>query len=186
MELARIAAADAVSEPIYKLARQIKMASDCRDRDAICELRAVFDTVKEGDSRIKGFEKGLRYVNDPQTFDTFVRPTKMLEWCKDGACAEDCDSHAALVAALCIALGFRAGVRAYGPDKNGPLTHVYAVALLPKMPMSDIDGSREKGVDVVGLDTTVSQSRVGWQPPPGRVVTAWILGQGITIEGSRR
>lgn len=183
-ELARITAADVGTELVYKTARQIKQASGCRDRDGLCELRAIFDAVKSGDRRVPALKERLQYVSDPQTSDAFVRPNRMLQWCLDGACAEDCDSHASLVVALCVALGFRAGLRAYGPDPKGMLTHVYAVALLPKFSSADdVTGrpSDEKD-EVIGLDTTVSQSRVGWQPPPGRVMTAWILPEGIRIE----
>lgn len=186
MELVRVTAADALSEPIYKVARQIKMASRCDDRDDICELKAVYDTVKNGDERIPGMERGLRYISDPQTIDYFIRPKKMLSFCAEGACAEDCDSHAALVASILIAMGFRAGLRAYGPKKTGAFSHVYAVAMLPKISVNDVSGVKSKTVDVIGMDTTVPSASVGWQPPPGRVMTAWILGQGITIEGIRR
>lgn len=187
MELARITSQDALTETVMLTAKRIAAQSGCKARDGLCELRAIFDAVKEGDSRIPGLEKGVRYQNDPQTMDYFVRPRKMLEICKTGACAEDCDSHAALVAALCISLGFRAGLRAYGPGKTGPYTHVYAVALLPKFPVDDVTGRRVGESDTVyGLDTTVSHSRVGWQPPPGHVMTAWIFGGGIHIEGMRR
>lgn len=187
MELARITARDALSELVMVTAKTIKAQSGCKDRDGLCELRAIFDAVKSGDSRVPGLEKGLFYVNDPQTSDYFVGPRKMLELCKAGANAEDCDSHAALVAALCISLGFRAGLRAYGPGKTGPYTHVYAVAILPKFAVDDVTGQKiGNGDTVYGLDTTVSQSRVGWQPPPGHVVTAWILGGGIHVEGMRR
>lgn len=186
-ELARITAEDALTELVYTTARQIKVSSGCKDRDGLCELRAIFDAVKEGDSRVPALKQRLQYVNDPATMDCFVRPNKMLQWCQTGACAEDCDSHAALVTALCVALGFRAGLRAYGPDPRGPLTHVYAVAILPKFAVDDVSGAAVGSQDTVyGLDTTVSQSRVGWQPPPGRVMTAWILGDGIHIEGFRR
>lgn len=187
-ELARIASADVRTEIVYKTARQIIQAADCRDRDGLCELRAIFTAVKEGDPRVPTLKTRLRYMSDPQTVDAFVRPARMLQWCLDGACAEDCDSHAALVAALCVAVGFRAGLRAYGPDKNGAFTHVYAVAMLPKFSSADdVTGRPSTQRDeVIGLDTTVSHSSVGWQPPPGRVMTAWILPQGIQIEGFRR
>lgn len=183
-ELARITSADATTELVRKTALQIKTASGCRDRDGLCELRAVFDAVKSGDRRVPPLKERLQYVSDPQTTDYFIRPRKMLEFCLEGACAEDCDSHAALVASLCVALGFRAGLRAYGPDPKGMLTHVYAVALLPKFSNADDVSGRpaESKDEVIGLDTTVSQSRVGWQPPPGRVMTAWILPEGIRIE----
>lgn len=187
MELARITARDALTELVMTTAKTIKAQSGCKDRDGICELRAIFDAVKVGDSRVPGLERGLKYLNDPQTSDYFVGPRKMLELCKVGANAEDCDSHAALVAALCISSGFRAGLRAYGPGASGPYTHVYAVAIDPKFAVDDVTGQRVgRGDTVYGLDTTVSQSYVGWQPPKGHVMTAWILGGGIHVEGMRR
>lgn len=187
MELARITAQDALTELVMTTAKTISAQSGCQARDGLCELRAIFDAVKDGDARVPGLERGLKYQNDPQTMDYFVRPRKMLELCQKGACAEDCDSHASLVCALCIALGFRAGLRAYGPKGTQSYTHVYAVALLPKFAADDVTGRRNPEPDTIyGLDTTVSQSRVGWQPPPGHVLTAWILGDGIHVEGMRK
>lgn len=178
-KLAQLVKEDSLSELVRKTALQIKSASGCKDRDDWCELNAVYDAVKHGDSRVPALKNGLRYVNDPQTNDYFIRPRKMLEFCLEGANAEDCDSHAALVAALCGALGFRIGVRAYGPSKNGPLTHVYAVVLLPKLPKTDEFGNPTSNVDkVVGMDTTHPPAYVGWEPPPGKVLTAWILPSG--------
>lgn len=153
-------------------ARQITMG--CTARNDLCELQSIFDALKSGTSRVPGMRSGLRYVADPQVSDYFVEPGKLLDLCAQGACAEDCDSHAALMASLSGAIGFRVGLRAYGPTATGPYTHVYAVALLPKIPVDEFSRSAGSADKVIGLDTTVSQSRVGWEPPPGRVLTAWI------------
>lgn len=177
-KLAELVREDSLSELVRKTALQIKVASGCRDRDDWCELSAIYDTVKHGDSRVPALKTGLKYVNDPQTHDYFIRPRKMLELCLEGASAEDCDSHAALNAALAAALGFRVGVRAYGPQKNGPLTHVYAVAIMPKLQKADEFGNPTGENQVVALDTTHPPARLGWEPPPGRVLTAWILPSG--------
>jgi hypothetical protein len=68
------------------------------------------------------------------------------------------------VAALAAAVGFRTGLRAYGPKNGKGYSHVYAVAFVPKR-------APER---TVGLDTTVPYAKVGWQPPKGRVMTAVI------------
>lgn len=177
-KLAECVQADITNEAIYTAARQI--TAGCDARDDLCELHAIFDAVQNGTDKVKGMSRGVRYVSDPSTADWFVRPKKMLEQCAIGACAEDCDSHAALIAALCGSLGFRVGVRAYGPNKNGPLTHVYAVVLTPKISRDEF-GNGSKDVTVRGMDTTVSGASVGWQPPPGRAVTAWILPSGVRV-----
>jgi hypothetical protein len=58
------------------------------------------------------------------------------------------------------------GLRAWGPRNSQDYEHVYAVAMLPKH-----GGPSSR---VVGLDTTVDESSVGWEPPNGRVLTAWL------------
>lgn len=182
--LAKLVQQDVRKERVYKTARQILVASRCTDRDAVCELNAIYNAVKHGDSRVPGLENGLKYVNDPQTADTFVSPDRILRWCAEGAGAEDCDTHAMLMCALCLAVGFPAGLRAYAPRGQKYFSHVYAVAMVPKFPVSDTTGQRIADPPVVyGLDTTVPAARVGWEPPSGVIKTAWITGNGIKIEG---
>jgi hypothetical protein len=80
----------------------------------------------------------------------------------------NCDEHTILVAALCGAIGFKVGARAYGPDpKKQVFEHVYAVVAMPKR-------GPWKPSDIVGMDTTVPDASVGWQPPKGAVLTFWI------------
>jgi hypothetical protein len=55
------------------------------------------------------------------------------------------------------------GCRAWGSTR-GEYTHVYAVAGYPKKNPSED----------VGLDTTVPKATVGWEPPDGFVLTAWL------------
>ncbi len=143
----------------------LAITNDCPSRNDECELEAIFEAVKHGDSRVRGLEKGLRYVADPRMADYFTAPGRMLQLCGEGACGGDCDDHSVLVASLAGAVGFKVGLRVYGKIGED-YSHVYAVAALPKrarMPR-----------DVVGLDTTVPSSFVGWEPPPGRVMTAWL------------
>jgi transglutaminase-like putative cysteine protease len=104
------------------------------------------------------------FFGDSRYADQFTGPARMLEECAQGSCAGDCDDHAALVAALAGAVGFRSGLRAYGPKNKNGYSHVYAVAYVPK----------RHPTDLVALDTTVPHADVGWQPPKGRVMTAVI------------
>lgn len=144
----------------------VKLTSRCDARDDLCEVEAVFNAVKEGDDAVKGLERGVRYVSDPRPMDHFTAPARLLRDCADGACAEDCDGHAALICALLGSVGFRVGLRAYGKKgQNKSYDHVYAVVALPK------HGAVKQ---IVGLDTTVPSSEVGWEPPKGHVLTAWI------------
>jgi hypothetical protein len=58
------------------------------------------------------------------------------------------------------------GLRAYGRlALNGDFEHVYAVVKTPK---------RAPFTGELALDTTVRESYVGWEPPPGNVMTAWL------------
>jgi hypothetical protein len=165
LTLAALVERATVNPKIQRAARAI--TSDCIARDDLCELQAIYDAVKYGDPRVKGLERGLRYVSDARYADQFSGPARMIEECQAGACAGDCDDAAALVAALAGAVGFRAGLRAYGPKSKRGYSHVYAVAYLPKR-------GGGQAPQIVGLDTTVPYANVGWQPPKGRVMTAVI------------
>lgn len=77
----------------------------------------------------------------------------------------NCDDHAALIAGLLGSLGFVVGLRVWG-RKKGEFTHVYAVVGLPKIGPTEF----------AGLDTTVDESEVGWEPPGGHVLTAVLDG----------
>lgn len=128
------------------------------------ELDAVFDTVKYGNPDIAPFVSGLRYVADSRFADYFESPIDVINNCVRGACASDCDGHAALIAALLGSIGWKVGLRAYGVPGRG-FSHVYAVVAFPKKPPC---------TKVLGLDTTVPESSVGWEPPKGDVLTAWL------------
>lgn len=150
---------------LHPLVREtaIRLTADCTSRDDGCELDAIFNAVKHGDHRVAALRNGVRYVADPRWADHFTAPYRMLQQCARGACAGDCDDHAALIVALAGALGFKVGLRVWGETASN-FVHVYAVAGLPKR------DPRE----VVGLDTTVPESNVGWEPPNGAVLTAWL------------
>lgn len=160
--LADLARKSSVHPSIRRAA--LAITNDCPSRDDACELQAIFNAVKSGDSRIAGLGKGLRYVSDPRYADFFTAPHRVLDMCKRyDACGGDCDDHAALVCALGSAIGFRMGFRAYGQEPR-VFTHVYAIAGFPKR------GPK----DAVGMDTTVPYSNVGWQPPRGYVMDEWL------------
>ena len=146
-----------------------RITNDCPSRDDDCELNAIYEAVKSGTVKVAGLKKGFRYVLDPIPADWFQGAARSLKSCREGACGGDCDEHASLVAALCGALGYRVGLRAYGPASSREYTHVYAVVAYPKrQPPSD---AREW----VGLDTTVDEAFVGWDPPRGRFLTAKVV-----------
>lgn len=153
----------------------IAVTSNCRppkgqgpDKStALCELQSIFAAVRDGTPWVKGLEYGVRYVPDPIIRDYFVAPHRLLESCEEGACGEDCDSQAALVAALTGAIGFTSGLVAWGKLNSPTYQHVFPVVLFPKR------GDQGKQT-IVALDTTVPTASVGWRPPRGRVLTAWI------------
>ncbi len=158
--LTRLAAKATVNPMVRRTAGII--VAECAARDDECELQAVFDAVKHGDPRIPGMGKGVRYVADPVWTDFFTAPNRLISECAHGACHGDCDDHTALIVALLGSLGWTVGLRAWGetPDEY---VHVYAVAGFPK----------RNPQKVLGLDTTVESSYVGWEPPGGYPLTAW-------------
>jgi hypothetical protein len=114
------------------IARQVTRA--CYARDAICELRAIFQfTVKN-----------VRYTGDIAGADTFSAPLRTLEMG-----GEDCDGHAVLNAALAIANGFRAKFRITS-NRGNTWDHIYCMA-----------GTNPKGStnEWVALDTTLARGR---------------------------
>jgi len=167
--------ADGLTNPktaplIIRTAR--KIVSDCDARDDRCEVEAIFDAVKEGTDKIPGLSKGLRYVSDPRTYDYFSSAAQTLKACQQGSCAGDCDDASILVSSLLLALGFKVGVRAWGPKPGvKEYTHVYPVVAIPKNAPSYPAGYGGHGVDV-----TTPESYVGWEPRKGEVLTYWIDG----------
>jgi len=162
-ELAKLVEKSTV-DPLVRNAA-IAITADCDSRDDECEVQAIFNAVKHGDDRVKGLEKGLKYMSDPRWADFFTAPGRTLRQLADGINSGDCDDHSALVTALLGSLGFVVGLRAWGRDK-GEYTHVYGVVGLPKLGWTEL----------VGLDTTVDESEVGWEPPKGHVLTALLDG----------
>lgn len=162
--LADFTAKSIVEDPIVRTTA-LKITSECSSRDDLCEIEAIFNAVKSGTPLVKSLSKGMRYVADPRLADYFTRPGRSLQLCDIGACGGDCDDQAALVAALLGAIGFEVGLRAYAlPSDKSVFVHVYPVVGFPK----------RKPEEYLGLDTTVPQSYVGWEPPKSRVLTAII------------
>lgn len=78
-----------------------------------------------------------------------------------------CDDSSSLIAALAGAVGFQMGLRAWGPGGEG-YSHVYTVALWPK---------RSPWKRWVGMDATVREAELGWEPPHADALTAaWVGG----------
>jgi hypothetical protein len=156
-------------------ATALKIVRDCAARDDECELSAIYEAVKNGDSAVKALSRGFPYRADPKTVDWFQGASRSLAMCESGACGGDCDDATILIASLAGTIGFTVGARAYGRGRAGAYSHVYPVAVVPK-------GASAAGVGAfgavpplaVGLDTTVPSAYVGWQPPPGHYKTAWV------------
>ena len=140
----------------------IKIVSKCESRDDNCELHAIYNAVRNGDPDVAPLRNGFKYIADPRYSDYFMSPIDTLKACLKGVCGSDCDDHAALIVALAGSLGWQAGLRAWGPKDE--LIHVYAVVCYPKRPPYQ---------RAVGMDTT-EDVKPGWEPPQGRVITAWI------------
>lgn len=147
-----------------------------RDDDA--ELHAIYDAVKHGDPNVPALRTGFMYVNDPRASDYFTSADDSLKACLKGACAGDCDDASILIAALLASIGWRVGVRGWGPPGEDAMIHVYPVVAYPKRALAaGSAGFGDGGYSrAVGLDTTVDEAYVGWEPPksPNNCITAWI------------
>lgn len=166
----------ALNPSVREAALRITQNAGCASRDDACEVEAIFWAVKEGDPSVPGLKNGLRYVADPRFADYFTSPVDTLAMCQRGACAGDCDDHAALIAALLASIGWKTGLRAYGVPGSPGYSHVYAVVAFPKKPkhLAGQSGPKLAWDRVYGLDTTVPSANPGWEPPKGNVLTAWL------------
>jgi hypothetical protein len=155
-----------VNIDIMKAAKALK--NGCDDRDDMCELEALYDAVKNGTDRVDWLRHGVRYVADPQPFDSLHSVRSIIEFCREGANAFDCDDQTILMGSLAASLGFKVGARAWGPGRSGDYGHVYAVAGVPK------SGPWPRDYYGHGLDTTVPSASVGWEPSGGHILTSWL------------
>ena len=167
-QIAKLIRSGSVNGKVLQAAKAITM--DCDARDDLCEVESVYEAVKTGDSRVPGLARGMRYVSDPRSFDTFYSAAAMLDQCEQGSCAGDCDDSTILIGSLLASLGYMVGARAWGPGRSqsDDYQHVYCVVAIPK------SGPWPKDYFGHGLDVTVAKSFVGWEPPGGHVMTAWI------------
>jgi hypothetical protein len=127
---------------ILNLARQVTRA--CAGRDAICELRAIYQFTVEN----------VRYTGDLYGVDTFASPVRILQM--GGG---DCDEHCVINCALAICNGFRTKVRITS-NKGTSWDHIYCMAGMPK----------GRSDHWIALDTTLARgrrdlSRFGQEPP---------------------
>lgn len=154
-----------------------KITRDCASRNDRCELTAVFNAVRYGDPEIPPLKNGVKYMNDPRLADYFESPVDRIRMCAKGACATDCDGHAALICALLGSIGWACGLRAWGPAGSKHYTHVYAVALFPKtgVEVYDRNGNMigREFKEAIALDTTVPSFRVGSEARRGNVLNAY-------------
>jgi hypothetical protein len=142
-----------------------RITNDVEARNDYAELEAIYRAVKSGTPVVPGMGRGLRYVSDPRQADAFMGPSRILKQCRNGACSGDCDEASALCAALAGAIGFKTGLRAWGPKGcNGDYVHVYAMAGYPKH-----EPTRE-----IAMDTTVPEFDLGSEPGDGEILSAWL------------
>lgn len=154
----------------------LKIIRNCAGRDDSCELDAIYYAVKHGDPDIPALANGIKYVADPRYADYFSSPVDTLKNAERGAAAGDCDDHSSLIAALAGGCGWKVGLRAWGPKGGNGFSHVYPVVAFPKRArLVHVNGQPMGAFDrVLGLDTTVDEAEVGWEPPRGEVITCWL------------
>lgn len=113
------------------IARQV--TRHCNGRDALCELRAIYQFTVEN----------IRYTGDIAGADTFSAPIRTMQMG-----GEDCDGHAVLNAALAIANGFQCKFRITS-NTGASWDHIYCIVGMPK------------GYDRswTALDTTLARNR---------------------------
>lgn len=180
--MAALVDSDSMNLVLQGLARAL--TKNCPARNDWCELTAIYNGVKNGRSDLGayGLLNGLRYLADARTgadgseTDVFFKPSRLIAMLQKGENGADCDDQSMLVAALAKNCGFRVGLRAYGEgDVAGGYEHVYPIALIPKRGpwKTDSQGRIDESL-IVGMDTTVPQARVGWQPPAGNVFTVML------------
>lgn len=185
-ELSRLTKASLIHPRVHTAA--IIIADSCKARKDLCELRAIYDAVRDGTPDVPGLEKGIKYMADPSTHDYWVAPHRLLQQCEEGACAEDCESQAMMVAALAASIGFAVGLRAWGSPKRDGYQHLFGLAKYPKVPPEEIrngdvalqeafDQDDYPGWRTIVLDVSTERPSFDWSPPIGRTLTAWIYKQ---------
>lgn len=148
----------------------IRMVRNCKSRDDMCELQAVFDAIRDGDRGVPGFEHGVKYMTDPEIWsaggkevmDHYTSPDRLIEQCQRGVCAEDCDGMgASLLIALLMSLGFKCAACIFKPADSTVYEHIYTLVGYPKL---DPD-------KIIALDPTVSND-MGWEATGGEHLAA--------------
>lgn len=140
-EMTRLAQEASVDPRLAVLAKRI--VSGVRSKDYVSELRRIYDWVKQN----------VRYRQDARLVETLHHPIYMLQNPQDGF---DCDDHAMLVAALCMALGHGAAFRTVCAERSAPNepSHVYPLGLI----------NQNGRVVAIPLDTTMQSKGFGWEP----------------------
>jgi hypothetical protein len=143
----------------------LKIIRAAKARDDAAELEALWNALRNGDPDVAPVRDGFKYTADPRFADYFTAPADLLKMGEHGILRGDCDDATGLVCALGGSLGFKMGLRAWGPKGSEFFSHVYPVAAFPKRPPFESEQ---------GLDITVDSASVGWEPPEGNVLTAWL------------
>lgn len=164
--ICQLIADGSISPPVRRVA--LLLTRECKGRDDLCELHAIYDGLKNGTETVPGLSRGFRYVADPQAVDFFTSAPKSLALCEEGACGGDCDDATILIGALCASLGYTVGARAYGGSTDDGYTHIYPVVAVPKR------GPWPKGYTGHPMDITVEDAEVGWEPKKGHKLTYWV------------
>lgn len=139
-----------------KLALDIT-GSACKERDEMCEARAIYDAVRSrvrytGD--IAPIKMGKNGPVEP--IDLYQRADRTWEF-RGG----DCDDQAILNATLLSMVGIPARLRVTAETKGGDWSHIYAAAGLPKMAPTKW----------VALDTTLpGKNNFGREVNPAKIL----------------
>ena len=94
----------------------VRTASSCREKDALCEVKALHAYVRDN----------IRYIKDIANVERFATPQRTLFLEKAG----DCDDSSIALSALLESIGYETRLVLVDPQLTGKFSHVIAQVLL--------------------------------------------------------
>ena len=90
----------------------IKITRHCKDKDKKCEVKAIYDWVKQN----------IRYIGDVTGRDSYHTARRILN-----LRAGDCDDFTILICSLLASIGYEVGVRIISESPLKDFHHIYAI-----------------------------------------------------------
>ena len=102
---------------IRKLAISIVRKAGCKHKDFMCEIKAIYNWIKEN----------VRYFYDQEGTDAYHSAYSIAFELKGG----DCDDFAILAGALLGSIGYPIALRIIAKTKEGKFVHIYPLVGIP-------------------------------------------------------